>query len=508
MVNLCNLCRKPQIIKNKYVSSLIGTICIYLSISFILPVGNFSVYITSYININQEWVTMHYGTYFSLILTFSMTFSRSFGGLLENKMGFMLTTQFGLAIVLVANIFFFNVQNIWICYILICIMGIGCGIATSLLAKNLAFYNPTKKGRISGIIGILTVVLAAIFAFLGEKVINSSGESVNEKKVYPKEIAEKTYIFYLSGFFSLPVGGFLGFLFLYEYKREDDPTQYLRDVSDKQKELNEVNEAEEALNPKTNPEEEIVANINNSTEEEKEKEKAEKNFEKEVDKIKSKKHIKQVLKSWRFWRISISSLLLNFPVMFMVNTGRIFGAIIGINATILQLMSIFQAFGIVLIGPILGYISDKKNPLVLLRIVTLICVLPGIILNLFLENSFMFLLSVLLYIFGLVGNMVGSPPLIMEIYGIQESVILGSFLSTFAKVSEIITTTVAFFVSFIYQGNSIRIPYKIIYVLSALFSYLSFYLLMVEEMDKQEYDDSEVEVEPTPISRESILSNL
>ena len=194
--------------------------------------------------------------------------------------------------------------------------------------------------------------------------------------------------------------------------------------------------------------------------------------------------------------------------MFMVNTGRIFGAIIGINATILQLMSIFQAFGIVLIGPILGYISDKKNPLVLLRIVTLICVLPGIILNLFLDNSFMFLLSVLLYIFGLVGNMVGSPPLIMEIYGIQESVILGSFLSTFAKVSEIITTTVAFFVSFIYQGNSIRIPYKIIYVLSALFSYLSFYLLMVEEMDKQEYDDSEVEVEPKLISRESILSNL
>ena len=114
MVNLCNLCRKPQIIKNKYVSSLIGTICIYLSISFILPVGNFSVYITSYINIKQEWVTMHYGTYFSLILTFSMTFSRSFGGLLENKMGFMLTTQFGLAIVLVANIFFFNVQNIFL----------------------------------------------------------------------------------------------------------------------------------------------------------------------------------------------------------------------------------------------------------------------------------------------------------------------------------------------------------------------------------------------------------
>ena len=124
--------------------------------------------------------------------------------------------------------------------------------------------------------------MSAIFAFLGEKVINTSGASVNEKQVYPKEIAEKTYIFYLSDFISLPVGGFLGFLFLFEYKKEDDPTQYLRDINSKQKELNEVTEAEEALNPKTNPEDEIVVNINNPTEEEKEK--AEQNFEKEVEK--------------------------------------------------------------------------------------------------------------------------------------------------------------------------------------------------------------------------------
>ena len=231
-------------------------------------------------------------------------------------------------------------------------------------------------------------------------------------------------------------------------------------------------------------------------------------FEKEVENLKQKRHIRQVLKSWRFWRISISNFLLNFSVMFMINTGRIFGALINIEPIILQLMAIFQALGMIIIGPILGCISDRKSPLVLLRIVSLICFIPGILLNIALDNSLVFLLSITLYLFGLIGNMVGSQPLIMEIYGIQESVILGSFLSTFAKVSEIITTTVAFFVSFIYQGNSIRIPYKIIYVLSALFSYLSFYLLMVEEMDKQEYDDSEIEVEQTPISRESILSNL
>lgn len=76
--------------------------------------------------------------------------------------------------------------------------------------------------------------------------------------------------------------------------------------------------------------------------------------------MKQKRHRRQVIKSWRFWRIALASLLLNFPVMFMVNTGRIFGAIIGINSLVLQLMGIFQAFGFVIIGPILGYISDKR----------------------------------------------------------------------------------------------------------------------------------------------------
>ena len=194
--------------------------------------------------------------------------------------------------------------------------------------------------------------------------------------------------------------------------------------------------------------------------------------------------------------------------MFMVNTGRIFGAIIGINGLVLQLMGIFQAFGMVIIGPILGYVSDKKNPLTLLRIVTLICVIPGILLDFFLGNSFVFMFSLILYLFGLIGNMVGSQPLIMEIYGIRESVILGGFMSTFSKISEIITTVVAFGVSFIYTGNNIRIPYKIIYVLSSLFSYFCFYLMMIEDIDKYKYDDSDVEISPSEISRESILSNL
>ena len=499
---LCNLCRKPQIIKNKYASTLIGTILVYLTVAYILPIGNFSVYITSNIHLHQDFVTMHYGTFFSLILTFIMTFARSLGGVLEAKIGFMATTLLGLAILLITNIFFYNVHNIWVCYIEIIILGLGAGIAVSLLAKNLTLYNPKKKGRISGIIGIVTIVFSAVFAFGGEKVINKEGQAVNKEQVYEKDIAERIEIYYTIGFFAVPIGGLLSYLFLYEYKKEDDPTQY---ISDKFNELSIIDSNSKTKDDENDDEDD---KMNQKTDDEKQKNTAESNFEKEVENIRQKKHIKQVVKTGRFWRIAFSSLLLNFPVMFLVNTGRIFGAIIGIDGIILQLLAVFNALGMIIFGPIVGYIIDKKNSLFLLRIVTLICVIPGILLLLFLENTFFFTLSTILNLFGLIGNTVGTTPLIMEIYGIQESVILGGFVLTFSKVSEIVTTTTAFLVSFIYPGNSIRIPYKIMYVLSSLSSYISFYLLMIEEVDKHIYDDSDVDLDQIEMSRESILSNL
>lgn len=505
MKTFCNLCRKPQIIKSKYLSTFIGTIFVYISIAFIVPVGNFSVYITSYIhNSGQEFVTLHYGAYFSLIFTFSMTFSRSLGGMLEPKLGFMGTTLLGLLIIIFINIFFFRVANIYVCYLLIVLMGIGAGIATSLVQKNLTFYNPKKKGRISGILGILTIVLASLFAFSGERIINNKPWDIDPKtQVYGPECSERTYIYYLAGFTITPVGAILSYLFLYEYQKDKDPAFMKNNLL--QKEMYDLDENSD-LN--SNQSEELKADISPKTPEQKEKERSERNFEKEVDKLRQKRHVKRVIKSGRFWRISIACLFFNFPTMFMINTGRIIGAILGINARALQIMSLFQAVGMLFFGPIFGFISDKTSPLTLLRIVTIICIIPGIILYFFLDNTFAFLASAFLLILGFVGNLVGAPPLAMEIYGIQESVMLGSIMATFSKISEIVTTISAFSVSFIYPGNSIRIPYKIMYILCSFFSYASFYLFMLEDIDKYQYDDSDINVEQTEISRESLLSNL
>ena len=86
--------------KNKFISSIIGSLAVFSGIAFILPLNNFSVYITSYIHIHHSYVTMHYGLFISLIFSFANTFSNSIGGYLENLFGFFKTIIIGFIILL------------------------------------------------------------------------------------------------------------------------------------------------------------------------------------------------------------------------------------------------------------------------------------------------------------------------------------------------------------------------------------------------------------------------
>ena len=63
----------------------------------------------------------------------------------------------------------------------------------------------------------------------------------------------------------------------------------------------------------------------------------------------------------------------------MVNTGRTFGALIGINGKALQFAGMIQVFAVIILGPLLGILVDKKGPLLLLRITALISIPPAIL---------------------------------------------------------------------------------------------------------------------------------
>ena len=191
--------------------------------AFLLPLNNFSVYITSYINLKYECITMHYGLFINLIFMFANNFSNSLGGYLENILGFFPTIIVGFAIIFVANFIFIFQQNIWLCYFLSMILGIGVGIANSLIGKNIILYVPNKKGLVSGILGFGVMIIAVVFALTGEKIINFEGYTLREEdQFYPPNIAKNTYIYFLMGEICIPIGLIFALLLTYEYNPEEN----------------------------------------------------------------------------------------------------------------------------------------------------------------------------------------------------------------------------------------------------------------------------------------------
>ena len=646
----CRRCKKPVIIKNKFKSTILGTIGIYFGFGYILPLSYLSVYITSYIHIKQNFVNMHYGYFLNLILTFAMTFSVSLGGLLENKLGYTFTTLLGTIIIFICNFFFFKIQNIWICYFLTLLLGVGAGITTSLLGKNLTLYHPRKKGIIVSLFGMALILIAGLFLVIGEKIISPDGETLGDnEEVYKPETAERTYLYFMLGFFTIPIGDIIFLLFAHEYKKpaesdlnipneenvnennindnenkeekkeqdekeikegkeeegkpnldieekdekeinkenKEEEKQNLEKNEEEKKEIDEVKEEEEKQNLEKNEEkeekeindgkeeeeikqnsekkEEEIIEINDGNEneekkpnlEKKEKDEKEKNEEKEgeeevkqnpeikekeqieiseenneeakqnvekkeeeqkiivegkeeeeklitekkeeeqnndnldseIEKLKRKKKIKQVIKTFRFWKIALASFLLSFPISFMMTTGRTFGALIGIKGAALQFLTMAQGAAIIIIGPIFGILSDKKGPLLILRISSIVSILPGVLLLFFIDNTVLYMISFVFIAIGLVSKMVSFNPFLMEIYGIRESVILGGIINGIGKVGEVITVVAAFIISFKYSGNEIKTPYKIIFIVGSACSLLSLILLLFESKKKFEYVD-------------------
>ena len=474
-------CKKPNIIKNKFISTVIGSLGIYFGLGFILPISYLSVYITSYIHIEQDFVNMHYGYFLNLILTFAMTFSVSLGGMLESKLGFTPTTLLGTSIVLVGNIFFFKIQNIWLCYFLTLIMGLGAGISSSLLGKNLTLYFPKKKGIITSVFGLLLIIIAGLFLVVGEKIISFTGETLQEnQEVYSPETAKRTYLYFMLGFFSIPIGDIIFLLFAHEYKKEN------QENNDNSFEGNNYE-----YNINENEQKDLYDSVENKEKTGKEEENKEDNYlsggHEDSVAFRNKK-IKKIIKTFRFWRIALASFLVSFPISFMMTTGRTFGALIGIEGGALQFLTVIQGVSIIIVGPIFGFISDKKGPLLILRICTIVAIAPGVILLFFIDNAVLYFISFIFIAIGLVTKMVSFSPFLMEVYGIRESVILSGIINGVGKVGEVITAVSAFVIPFFYSGNEIKTPYKIIFITGSICSGLSLVLFLFESKKKYEYE--------------------
>ena len=348
----------------------------------------------------------------------------------------------------------------------------------------------------------MNFLIAGIFSVIGEKIINPDGHTLQEnEEFYAYKYSSRTYLYFLIGFFTIPIGTIIFILLVVEYKK-DDEKELTKENGDnnsldkeKTEEKNEESNNEQNINEKENIIIEENNNDNKNEQNEKDNNKEEENdelsLEKKLNLMNKNKKIKKVIKTFRFWRLALVQLFLTSSFSFILGTGRTFGALIGIDGNALQFLLLCQTGSIILIGPLLGIIVDKKGPLNLLRITALVCMIPNLLLVFFTKISFIFISSFAITILVLGSTIVCFFPFVMEVYGIEESVILEGIMGVFAKLSEVIITVIAFVISFFYSKEEIIRPYQLIYLIGAGVCLLSFILLMFEKKEKFDYNDKE-----------------
>ena len=530
-------CKRPVLIKNEFVSAFIGFVGMSLILSYTFPVMNFSVYITSYIHETQTFVTMYFGLFLGIIANISMSIGRPISHFIEKRFGLIITVLLCLVLILGANIVFLYLNNIWLFYLLSLIIQFSSGVINSLCMKNLIFYRPKRKGFIMVSIRLLSNILGSGLTLLGEKIINPEGYTLKPgEEYYPKRISENFVRYFQLGFIIIPIGAIIFILFirvfnielyrsntLKEEKEREDKIKSNENIEIKEntnekdeenKDINENNDGkiENAEVKNDGPTNEIIeetkntkfVNLEDEIKKKKEKE-IEENIKfmyldenspaKKLRRIKTKRKVKLATRTFRFWRLTFSQLFNGFPLSFIMSTGRTFGAILGINGTALQFLSIFQLGCILIFGPIIALIVDKKGPLLLLRISIIFMIIPCILLTFFTENTIFFVGSTVMVIIAVSGEELSFSPLIMEIYGIQESIVIGGIMDIVSKISSIITTISGFVISQYYKGLEILTPYRIMYIVGAVCCVLSFILVLFERKKKFNYalEDSKEE---------------
>ena len=121
------------------------------------------------------------------------------------------------------NIFgLYLIQNIWLCYLFLMIIGFSC-FSLNIPTKNILFYYPEKKGFIGAVINLAIQISASIYNLIGEVIINKEGYSFkNNETYYPEKVAKNTPTFYFFQMIILPSLTLLSLLFIYVYDSSFD----------------------------------------------------------------------------------------------------------------------------------------------------------------------------------------------------------------------------------------------------------------------------------------------
>ena len=463
----------------KYISSLLGTMIYLIGMGSLISLPTLNVYITSYIKLKQQSITMHYGLFLQPIITLTMSIANPIGGYIEKKIGFHYSIILGNIISLIGIFGLYLIQNIWLCYLFLIIIGFSC-FSLNIPTKNILFYYPEKKGFIGAVINLALQISVSIYNLIGEVIINKEGYSFKDNETYyPEKIAKNTPTFYIFQMIILPILTLLSLLFIYVYDSSFDNENNVQIENQFTSFLEENNIKNNVLNLEID----TSTPTNNENEEEDKKEKDEK----------YKNDIKKAIKSKQFRLLCGISFCLGFIVNYVALTFRIFAALIGMKGDIFKVLTIVQALLILTFTPIWGCLIDQIGAKIILTINCCLCLILGILLIFSINFPFLYILSIGITVINVQGLNTAINTHILDIFTIKYSLEIGGLITLFIGLTGIISSILSFVISLFYtEKDELKTSYRIIYICGTLLVVIGLILNNFESGEKFNFDDKDL----------------
>jgi hypothetical protein len=479
--------------------AIISAIFFKISSTHISLLWKFTAYTTSYIHLKQDWVTIHYGVINSPLYLMTTKLIGPVGGFMEKTIGGKHTIIFGGITILVSLLCLYIQQNIWVYYCITILLGIGVGSCNQICLKNLCLYKPNCKGFLLSCIGVFTTVFHGIFFLASEKYINIDDYALNkgnDNQFYPEYISQRYQKFILFSIFSFFFATVLTLLFYREYQYDNEEISN-DNISQINNNNNNTSINSPNINESTSMIHELSTTISDFNVHRKIKEKTIKKINKTKKKNKFKnanyrKNMKKIIKSSRFWFLAIYTFLSpfvsyltmsnfkNFRILiYSVSFNRFIGATIGLIKLI--------------VAPLIGLIVDKYGAIYILRILCLLRLTIGILMSLFLNNSYFLFILALASEVSEVTQKYAFTPYLYNIFGFEYSIEIQGMIGIGDGFSNLFSAIMSFLICYFtqqYSFDSLILPYRYLFLFGSLLSIISFVLLLFENEEKFHYEDN------------------
>ena len=457
--------------KCQFALSFLSAVIYQLGYELVITSGSFTVYFLSYIRYKQEWVDMNYGNLMRPVVLLFLSLFSPLSGPMEHFFGPRITIVLSSIVLEIGFISLYFQRNIWIFYSLTFFLGIGVGLSLQVLVKNVCHYYPKKKGLISAIISSIGTLFGSSFSFLGELVINPKRESVintQTEPYYSEEIANRSRLYFLFAIILIPISTIISFFLLYKYDSSCETS---------------VNNVKEPLNSH-------VLEGNNEDDNQPKNDNTEVRVSNSLSKTNNKQNIKKALKNFRFWRNILIIGAMPFIVWFESSTSRPYSVMIGVDGSIIGILSGTMSILSCITNPIWAFCVDRFGFRPTMKIISIIIICLSIYFCIFMDNPIFYVIG--LYISNVIrGGMISSlVPHMMEVYGLRYYLTIGGLGRLFTQLFSFSAAVVSIVISIFRKGgNQLLLPYRIVSLIGVGFGIFGLILVFFETDEKFKFDD-------------------